>query len=72
MRAAIAKAAALMGVAALGPLTGPLVLGLIVSLRGGRRVRAALFAAAIAGVWLGLPALLAGELGWLAAHRVRP
>ncbi len=53
----------------LGPLTGPLAIGLLTAWRAQRRWLAAAYALGIGSVWLGLPAILARELTWLAALR---
>ena len=50
---------------ALGPLSAPLAKGLASYGRAGRWGMAMLCAIGILGVWLGLPAFLAGELGFI-------
>jgi hypothetical protein len=55
----------------LGPLTGPLTAGLVFSLRDGRPFMAAVYALGVAEVALGLPALLAKELAFLAHTSLR-
>lgn len=51
----------------MGPLTGPLTLGLVSCVRAGRPWMASVYALGIAGVILGLPLLLKAELEWLAS-----
>lgn len=59
----------LLPLLALGPLTGPLTMGVARYARRRRWGMAAVCALGLAEVWLGLPAILAGELGIL-AHRL--
>jgi hypothetical protein len=50
----------------LGPLTGPLAVGLLSSLKKGRLVMGGAYALGIIEVALGLPAILLRELSFLA------
>jgi hypothetical protein len=50
----------------LGPLTGPLVAGLLSNLKKGRHVMGGFYAFGIVEVLLGLPAILVRELSILA------
>jgi len=53
---------------ALGPLTGPLALGLVVCLKGQRFFMAGVYALGLVEVWVGLPSLLRQELMYLSSH----
>ena len=52
----------------LGPLTGPLMAGLIFAVRAGRFGMAAVYGVGVLEVVLGLPALFWRELHFVAAH----
>jgi hypothetical protein len=52
----------------LGPLTGPLIAGLVFAIRAGRFGMAAVYALGVVEVWFGLPALTSRELTYVVAH----